>query len=120
MQVLRTERETRAVGKSTELADAFVTASRALVSLAVRTIDDAPVDVTVTQHRVLVLLASRGALTIGDIAEGLAVNERRREEVDRVLGRMTSSETAGILAALHAFNRAADELEDGDWASSLW
>jgi DNA-binding MarR family transcriptional regulator len=160
LQVLRTERETRAVGKSTELADAFVTASR-----AVRTIDDAPVDVTVTQHRVLVLLASRGDLTIGDIAEGLAVNpsnatrycdrlqrlglvtrsrsvadgrvvqvgltepgralikavnERRREEVDRVLGRMTSSETAGILAALHAFNRAADELEDGDWASSLW
>lgn len=54
--------------------DAFITASRALVSLAVRTIDEAPVDVTLAQHRVLVLLAARGDLIVGDIAEDLGVN----------------------------------------------
>lgn len=57
-----------------DVTDAFVTASRALVSLAVRTIDEAPVDVTLAQHRVLVLLAARGDLPVGDIAEGLGVN----------------------------------------------
>src|SRR6476646_4868163 len=56
------------------MADAFVTASRALIGLAVRTIDDAPVDITVAQHRVLVLLAARCDLTVDDIAEGLGVN----------------------------------------------
>ena len=148
-----------------EMADAFVTASRALISLAVRSIDDAPVDITVAQHRVLVLLAARGDLTVGDIAEGLGVNpsnatrycdrlqrlalidrarspqdgrvvlisltatgrdlvmdvtERRRIEVARVLDRMTAAETASVLNALHAFNRAAGELDDRDWASALW
>ena len=53
---------------------AFVTASRALLSLAVRTIEDAPVEVTLAQHRVLVLLAARGDQPVGDIAEGLGVN----------------------------------------------
>jgi DNA-binding MarR family transcriptional regulator len=57
-----------------DVTDAFVTASRALVSLAVRTIDEAPVDVTLAQHRVLVLLAARGDLPVGDIADGLGVN----------------------------------------------
>ncbi|WP_445259326.1 MarR family winged helix-turn-helix transcriptional regulator [Nocardioides aurantiacus] len=39
-----------------------------------RTIDEAPVDVTLAQHRVLVLLAARGDLIVGDIAEDLGVN----------------------------------------------
>ncbi|MCW2818520.1 MAG: transcriptional regulator, MarR family [Marmoricola sp.] len=53
---------------------AFVTASRALLSLAVRTIDEAPVEVTLAQHRVLVLLAAHGDQPVGDIADGLGVN----------------------------------------------
>ena len=151
--------------KPHEMADAFVTASRALISLAVRSIEDAPVDITVAQHRVLVLLAARGDLTVGDIAEGLGVNpsnatrycdrlqrlslvgrtrsphdgrvvhvgltqagrdlvkdvtERRRVEVEKVLGRMSGTETSRVVAALHAFNRAAGEIEDSDWASALW
>lgn len=153
------------MAEPSELTDAFVTASRALINVAVRSIDSAPVDVTVTQHRVLVLLAARGNLMIGDIADGLGVNpsnatrycdrlqrlglitrtrsvedgrvvqvgltrpgvalvkavtQRRREEVERVLDRLTSVEAAGAVAALSAFNRAAGELEDRDWASSLW
>ena len=59
---------------SDDLADAFLTASRALIGLAVRSIEAAPVDVTVAQHRVLVLLAAGGDLSIGDLADGLGVN----------------------------------------------
>lgn len=83
-----------------ELTDALVTASRALVGIAVRSIQEAAPDLTVLQHRVLVLLAAHGSLTIGEVADALGVNasnatrhcdrlermgllERRRSEVDR-------------------------------------
>lgn len=150
---------------SDDLADAFLTASRALIGLAVRSIEAAPVDVTVAQHRVLVLLAGRGDLTIGDLADGLGVNpsnatrycdrlqrlglvhrarsvddgrmvqvrltqegqalvtavtERRRQEIDQVLERMTGPDAIRVVAALRAFNRAAGEVEDRDWAASFW
>ena len=150
---------------SDDLDDAFLTASRALIGLAVRSIEAAPVEVTVAQHRVLVLLAGRGDLTIGDLADGLGVNpsnatrycdrlqrlglvhrarsvedgrmvqvrltqegqalvtavtERRRQEIDRVLERMTGPDAIRVVAALRAFNRAAGEVEDRDWAASFW
>jgi DNA-binding MarR family transcriptional regulator len=153
------------VSHSDDLADAFLTASRALIGLAVRSIEAAPVDVTVAQHRVLVLLAARGELTIGDLADGLGVNpsnatrycdrlqrlelvhrarsvedgrmvrvgltqegqalvtavtERRRQEVVEVLERMTGPDAIRVVAALRAFNRAAGEVEDRDWAASFW
>jgi DNA-binding MarR family transcriptional regulator len=153
------------VSHSDDLADAFLTASRALIGLAVRSIEAAPVDVTVAQHRVLVLLAAQGELTIGDLADGLGVNpsnatrycdrlqrlelvhrarsvedgrmvrvgltqegqalvtavtERRRQEVDEVLERMTGPDAIRVVAALRAFNRAAGEVEDRDWAASFW
>ena len=57
-----------------ELADAFVTASRALVGVAVHSVSAAPVDVTVTQFRLLVLVAD-GGRSIGDIADHLGVNQ---------------------------------------------
>ncbi len=56
------------------LADAFVTASRALVGIAVRSIQDAAVDITVAQHRLLVLVSERGELTIGEVAVALNVD----------------------------------------------
>ena len=150
---------------SKDLADAFLTASRALIGLAVRSIEAAPVEVTIAQHRVLVLLAARGDLTIGDLAEGLGVNpsnatrycdrlqrlgllqrarsiedgrvvqvcltqegqalvaavtERRRQEVDEVLERMTGPDALRVVAALRAFNRAAGEVEDREWAANFW
>jgi DNA-binding MarR family transcriptional regulator len=153
------------VSHSDDLADAFLTASRALIGLAVRSIEAAPVDVTVAQHRVLVLLAARGDLTIGDLADGLGVNpsnatrycdrlqrlelvhrarsvedgrmvqvgltqegqalvtavtERRRQEVVEVLERMTGPDAIRVVAALRAFNRAAGEVEDRDWAARFW
>jgi DNA-binding MarR family transcriptional regulator len=64
-----------------ELADAFVTAARALVAVAVRSINAAPVEITVPQHRVLVLLASRGEQSVGALAEQLGVNASNASRV---------------------------------------
>jgi DNA-binding MarR family transcriptional regulator len=57
-----------------ELVDAFLTASRVLVALAVRSLAAADTDVTLPQYRVLVVLASRGSQRISELAESLAVN----------------------------------------------
>ncbi len=57
-----------------ELAAVFVTASRALVGIAIRSIAAAPVPVTVPQHRVLALLAADGPQAIGTVAQQLGVN----------------------------------------------
>jgi DNA-binding MarR family transcriptional regulator len=56
-----------------ELARAFVTSARALAGIAIRSLEAAPVSVTVPQHRVLVLL-SEGPLAVGTIAVQLGVN----------------------------------------------
>jgi DNA-binding MarR family transcriptional regulator len=56
------------------IAATFVTASRALVAIAIRSIEAAPVAVTVPQHRVLVLLAANGPQAIGTLAQQLGVN----------------------------------------------
>ncbi|GAA1937188.1 MarR family winged helix-turn-helix transcriptional regulator [Nocardioides marmoribigeumensis] len=66
------------------LVDAFVTASRALVAVAVHSVSSAPVDLTVVQFRVLVLVAE-GGLSIGDLAEHLGVNQSNASrQVDRL------------------------------------
>ena len=57
-----------------ELVDELLTTSRALVGIAIRSIDGAPVEVTVAQHRLLVLLAAHGPQNVGEIAEHLGVN----------------------------------------------
>jgi len=56
------------------LVDGFVTASRALVGVAVRSIDAAEPQVTAPQHRLMVLLAARGPQLIGDLATEMNVN----------------------------------------------
>jgi len=58
-----------------ELTDAFVAASGALVGIAVHSVGAAPVEVTVPQFRLLVLVASDEQRTIGDIARHLGVNQ---------------------------------------------
>ncbi|MFC4787234.1 MarR family winged helix-turn-helix transcriptional regulator [Nocardioides sp. MAHUQ-72] len=85
--------------KRDELVEEFLRASRALVGLSVQSVAAAPVEVTLVQHRLLVLLAARGEQTVGDIAAELGVNpsnatrhcdrlqrlglvERRRSEQD--------------------------------------
>jgi DNA-binding MarR family transcriptional regulator len=57
-----------------EVVDALITASRALVGLAVRSVNAAPVDITVTQHRALVLLATQGEQSVGALADQLRID----------------------------------------------
>jgi DNA-binding MarR family transcriptional regulator len=75
-----------------ELSAAFVTASRALVGIAIRSIEAAPVAVTVPQHRVLVLLAANGPQAIGSIAQQLGVNP---SNATRVCDRLQRLELVG-------------------------
>lgn len=56
------------------LIDGFLTASRALIGVAVRSIDAAEPPVTAPQHRLIVLLAARGPQLVGDLAAQLNVN----------------------------------------------
>jgi DNA-binding MarR family transcriptional regulator len=52
---------------------AFLTASRAMVGPAVHSIEEAGAGVTVTQHRLLVLVAAHGSRTINEVADELGV-----------------------------------------------
>jgi DNA-binding MarR family transcriptional regulator len=55
------------------LVDAVLRASRVLVAIAARSLADAGEDVTLTQYRSLVVLASRGPQTVAELADLLAV-----------------------------------------------
>jgi len=56
-------------------AAAFMTASRALLGMSLRSVAAAPVPVTVPQHRLLVLVSSDGPRRIGTLADDLGVNQ---------------------------------------------
>ena len=51
------------------LADALLDASRALLAIAVRSVSAGMAEVTVVQHRVLVLLEARGTLSVSEVAD---------------------------------------------------
>lgn len=55
------------------MVDAVLTASRVLVAVAARSLADLEEDVTLTQYRSLVVLASRGPQGIASLADALAV-----------------------------------------------
>jgi DNA-binding MarR family transcriptional regulator len=56
------------------LVEAFLTASRVLVAVAARSLAAGNAEITLAQHRALVVLASRGPQRIADLAELLDVN----------------------------------------------
>ena len=62
----RTERD--------RLVEALTASSAALVAIAVRSVAAGAVEVTVAQHRVLVLLDEHGAQTVTDLAHHLGVS----------------------------------------------
>jgi DNA-binding MarR family transcriptional regulator len=68
-----------------ELTDAFLTSARALVALAIKSINAAPTEITLMQHRVLVLLASQGEQSMSVLADQLGVNA---SNASRVTGRL--------------------------------
>jgi len=55
------------------MVDAVLSASRALVAIAARSLADAGEEVTLTQYRSLVVLASRGPQGVASLAEAVAV-----------------------------------------------
>ncbi len=57
-----------------DVLDALLSASRALVAMAARSLADHDADVTLPQYRTLVILATRGPQRIADIAAELGVN----------------------------------------------
>lgn len=67
-------RNDQAEDRADDLADALITVSRALVGIAVRSINVAPVEVTLVQHRLLVLLATGGDQTVGALAGQLEID----------------------------------------------
>jgi DNA-binding MarR family transcriptional regulator len=61
------------VSTSDSILDAVVTASRVLVAMAARSLADVGEEVTLTQYRSLVVLASRGPQGVAALAEAVAV-----------------------------------------------
>jgi DNA-binding MarR family transcriptional regulator len=57
-----------------DLVDALLSASRALVAIAARSLADLDAEVTLPQYRALVVLASRGPQRVVDISAELNVN----------------------------------------------
>jgi DNA-binding MarR family transcriptional regulator len=55
------------------MVDAVLSASRVLVAIAARSLADAGEEVTLTQYRSLVVLASRGPQSMASLAEAVAV-----------------------------------------------
>ncbi len=71
-----------------ELTDALMTASRALIGVAARSLAAAPADVTLPQYRALVVLAARGPLRVGDLAAALGIHPSTATRLcDRLVGR---------------------------------
>lgn len=56
------------------VVEAFLSASRALVAVAARSLASSDADITLPQYRALVVLASRGPQRIRDLAEHLAID----------------------------------------------
>lgn len=91
------------------LTDAFLTSSRALVGIALRSVNASPVEVTLMQHRVLVLLASRGEQSVSTLAGQLGVNASNASRVcDRlqrlglVARRRSTTDARSVKVALTA------------------
>ena len=55
------------------MVDALLSASRVLVAIAARSLADAGEEVTLTQYRSLVVLASRGPQSVAALADAVAV-----------------------------------------------
>ena len=82
-----------------DVATAVLTASRALMGIAVRSIAAVEDEVTLVQYRALVLLTSRGDQNVSDLAEALGVHPSTATRLcDRLVAkdlvaRATSSES---------------------------
>lgn len=86
------------LGSDDEVVEAFLSASRALVGVAVRSLAGSGSDVTLPQYRALVVLASRGTQRIRDLADHLGVDSSNATRIcDRLQRRdlVTRDQDAG-------------------------
>src|SRR5664279_2790387 len=118
--------ETRPVEVRRDLiVDAVLSASRVLVAVAARSLGDVAEEVTLTQYRTLVVLASRGPQSLAALAEAVDVTPptatrmcdrlirkglivRRHDRVDRRLIRLTLAEKGHELVAEVTDRRRAE------------
>jgi len=104
------------------VVDAVLSASRVLVAVAARSLGDVAEEVTLTQYRTLVVLASRGPQSLAALAEAIDVTpptatrmcdrlirkglvQRRHERGDRRLIRLSLSEKGQVLVHAKAIPR---------------
>ena len=78
------------------VTEALLTASRALVAVAARSLAAVDETVTLPQYRVLVILASRGPQLMGRLAEALGVHQSTATRVcDRLVGKALVERSSG-------------------------
>lgn len=88
MQLLSTASEPRVHAGVDDVTEALLTASRALVAVAARSLASVDESITLPQYRVLVVLAARGPQVMGQLAEALDVHQSTATRVcDRLVGK---------------------------------
>jgi DNA-binding MarR family transcriptional regulator len=73
-EVLASRRRSDRAELFDEAVEVTLLASRALVGVAVRSLDATATDITLPQYRALVLLSSRGELNVGSLADALGIH----------------------------------------------
>jgi DNA-binding MarR family transcriptional regulator len=142
--------------------DSVISASRALVAIAARSLSDVAEEVTLTQYRTLVVLATRGPQNMAGLAEAVgvtpatatrmcdrlvkkkliirraergdrrqvrlvltkagldlvtAVMNRRRREIEKIVGAVPLADREVLVQALSQFSAAAGEVPEQDWST---
>ena len=148
--------------RTDSIIDSVLSASRVLVAVAARSLSDIGEDVTLTQYRTLVVLASRGPQNMATLAEAVGVTpatatrmcdrlvrkklivrrtergdrrqvrlvlsktglqfvavvtDRRRREIERIVGTVPEEERDVLVHALKRFADAAGEVPEQDWST---
>lgn len=97
-----------------ELADAVLTASRALVGVAAKSLAAAPADVTLPQYRVLVVVATRGPQRPTDLAAELGV---AASSITRLCDRLVRKKL--VKRQLRASNRREYKIQITDQGQAI-
>lgn len=112
-------------GPETDLVEAFLAASRALVAVAVRSLAGIEEEITLTQYRALVVLHQHGAQRVGDLAAQVGVGpstasrtverlvrkglvERERAEDDRRVAQVGLTDAGGRIVQVVMARRRSE------------
>ncbi|MFZ0667689.1 MAG: MarR family transcriptional regulator [Acidimicrobiales bacterium] len=82
-----------------QLAEAIILAGRAMAGVAARTVKEATSDLTLPQHKTLVVLAEQGPRHLADLAQALAVSPS------------TATRMCDRLVRKHLITRTRDEVD---------